>query len=335
MNSIGSAVFAFFEDHLKVQKGLRPASIKSYRDTIKLFLAWVAKVNRRPLTKLVLADLSSDQVLEFLHAIEVERHNQIQTRNQRLAALRTFYRYLAIHCPEMLAEAQRVEAIPVKRTNVPETLYLERDEIDSLFRSLAQQGAPALRDRAILLLLYNTGARAQEIVDLRVGDVDLENPLRVRLHGKGDKWRSCPLWPETVALLKQLGTVQRADPLQPLFVSRTGRPLTRFGLYKLVKRHTAALCPSMDATRKHNVTPHVFRHTTAVHLLEAGVDVNVIRGWLGHVSIETTQRYAEINLRTKQAALAVCTPPTDTEAASPTKIRWRQDVDLMKWLQSL
>ena len=335
MNSIGSVLFAFFEDHLKVQKGLLTASIKSYRDTLKLFLAFVAQTKHRHLTKLALADLTADQVLAFLHAIEAERKNQIRTRNQRLAALRTFYRFLAIRYPEMLAEAQRVEAIPTKRTTASETLYMEREEIHSLFKSLAQQGTLALRDRSILMLLYNTGARAQEVVDLCVGDVDLEDPLRVRLHGKGDKWRSCPIWPETAALLRQLETVLRKDPSQPLFMSRTGRPLTRFGLYKLVMRHTVGIHPSSDTTRKHRVTPHVFRHTAAVQLLEAGVDINVIRGWLGHVNLETTQRYAEINLRTKQAALAACLPPTDTAEASPSNGRWRQDEELMKWLQSL
>jgi integrase/recombinase XerD len=335
MNSIGSVLCAFFEDHLKIQKGLRATSIKSYRDTLKLFLVLVAKTKHRHLTKLALTDLTADQVLAFLHSIETERHNQIRTRNQRLAALRTFYRFLAIRYPEMLAEAQRVEAIPTKRTTASETLYLEREEINSLFKTLTQKGSLALRDRSILMLLYNTGARAQEVVDMCVGDVDLEEPLRIRLHGKGDKWRSCPIWPETAALLRQLETVRRNDPSQPLFMSRTGRPLTRFGLYKLVMRHTVGIHLSSDAARKHRVTPHVFRHTAAVQLLEAGVDINVIRGWLGHVNLETTQRYAEISLRTKQAALAACLPPTDTAEASPPNGEWRQDEELMKWLQSL
>jgi len=335
MNNIGSVLFAYFEDHLKVQKGLRPTSVQSYRDTLKLFLVSVAKNMHRPVTKLTLSDLTADQVLAFLRAIEIECHNKARTRNQRLAALRTFYRFLAVHCLETLAEAQRVEAIPTKCTSATQTLYLERDEIDLLFKSMAQQGSLALRDRSILMLLYNTGARAQEIVDLHVDDVDLKEPLRVRLHGKGDKWRSCPIWPETAALLRQLETVRGADPSQPLFVSRTGRPITRFGLYKIVTRHTADIYASADMTRKYHVTPHVFRHTTAVHLLEAGVDINVIRGWLGHVNLETTQRYAEINLRTKQAALTACLPPTETAEVYPAKRLWRQDEDLMKWLQSL
>jgi site-specific recombinase XerD len=211
MSTVGQVLFAFFEDHLKVQKGLRPGSARSYRDTVKLFLTYVATSCRRPITRLALFDLSFQRVLEFLGMIESARGNQARTRNQRLAALRTFYRYLATHHPEMLAEAERVDVIPTKRTSPSETRYLERDEIDKLFTSLPKQGSLVLRDRALLMLLYNSGARAQEVADLRVGDVDLVEPLRVRLHGKGDKWRSCPLWPQTAEALKQLATVRSGD----------------------------------------------------------------------------------------------------------------------------
>lgn len=333
MSTVGQVLFSFFEDHLKVQKGLRPGSIKSYRDTIKLFLAFVARACRKPVTRLALADLSSQRVLEFLQMIELQRHNKPQTRNQRLAALHTFYRYLATHHCEMLAEAERVEAIPNKRTSPPQTRYLEHDEVEQLFRALAAQGNRALRDRALLMLLYNTGARVQEIADLRVGDVDLDGPLRVRLHGKGDKWRGCPIWPETAALLGQLDTVRAGDAQAPLFVSSRRQPLTRFGIYKLVRRHTQYLGRHGVRDQRKTISPHSFRHTTGVRLLESGVEPNVIRAWLGHVSLDTTNRYAEITMRTKQAALATCMPPIS--AAFPARIGWRQDQDLMKWLQSL
>jgi integrase/recombinase XerD len=335
MTSIGQLLHAFFEDHLKAQKGLRPSSVKSYRDTLKLFLTFVAAACKRPVTRLVMTDLSAERVLAFLHMIEVERSNHARTRNQRLAALHTFYRYLAIHHIEMLAEAERVEAIPTKRTQAPETLYLERDEIDVLFKALPKQGSLALRDRALLMLLYNTGARVQEIADLHVGDVDLDGPLRVRLHGKGDKWRVCPIWPETAALLKQFETVARQDKTLALFTSRHRQPLTRFGIYKIVKRHTTMLQPSRCNSQRHGISPHVFRHSSAVSLLEAGVDINVIRSWLGHVSLDTTNRYAEITLRTKQAAVLACLPPVDSASVCPPSIGWRQDEELMKWLQSL
>jgi integrase/recombinase XerD len=335
MSSVGQVVFAFIEDHLKVQKGLRLGSIRSYRDTLKLFLIYVANACRRPITRLILPDLASERVLEFLRMIEGTRGNRVRTRNQRLAALHTFYRYLAVHHPEMLAEAERVEAIPTKRTPPPPTRYLERDEIEALFRALPRQGPLVLRDRALLLLLYNTGARVQEIANLRVGDVDLEGPLRVRLHGKGDKWRSCPLWPETAQVLKQLESVRAGDKSLPLLASRQRSALTRFGIYKIVKRHTAKLFPSVPSTKCSGVSPHVFRHSAAVHLLEAGVDVNVIRAWLGHVSLDTTNRYAEITLRTKQAAVAACLPPVETSEVCRPNSGWRKDQELMNWLQSL
>lgn len=327
-------LFAFFEDHLKTQKGLRPGSVRSYRDTLKLFLVYVATACRRRITRLTLSDLTSERVLEFLRMIETTRQNKVRTRNQRLAALHTFYRYLAVHHPEMLAEAERVEAIPTKRTQAPSTLYLEREEIDALFRALPKKGPFALRDRALLMLLYNSGARAQEVADLRVADVDLDGPFRVRLHGKGDKWRCCPLWPETADLLKRLETVHGADKTSPLFASRGLKPLTRFGIYKLVKRHTASLHPNASSKRC-GVSPHRFRHSTAVHLLERGVDMNVIRGWLGHVSLETTHRYAEITLRTKQAAVAACLPPVSTSETFLPTAGWRKEQDLLKWLCSL
>lgn len=332
MSTVGQVLFSFFEDHLKVQKGLRPGSVRSYRDTIKLFLAFVSHARRKPVTRLSLTDLSSQRVLEFLQMIEVQRHNKPQTRNQRLAALHTFYRFVALHHCEMLAEAERVEAIPNKRTSPAPTRYLEHEEIDRLFRTLASQGT--LRDQALLMLLYNTGARVQEIADLRVGDVDLEGPLRVRLHGKGDKWRGCPIWPETAALLKELDTVQGGDAKAALFVSSRRQPLTRFGIYKLVRRNTQNLVRSDGHDQGKKISPHVLRHTTAVRLLESGVELNVIRAWLGHVSLDTTNRYAEITMRTKQAALAACMPPT-ASAAPPPRDGWHQDKDLMKWLQSL
>jgi integrase/recombinase XerD len=260
MNSVGQTVFAFFEDYLKAQKGLRPGSIRSYRDTLKLFLIHVAATRRRPITRLVLEDLSSERVLDFLRMIETTRNNHVSTRNQRLAALHTFYRYLAVHHPEMLAEAERVEAIPSKRTAPPQTHYLERDEIEGIFQSLPKQGALALRDRTLFMVLYNTGARAQEVADLSAADIDLNGPLRVRLHRKGDKWRSCPLWPETVELLKELMRCRHGNQSSSLFISRQGKPLTRFGIYKIVKRHTSNLRVHLRDKNCRGISPHVIRH---------------------------------------------------------------------------
>jgi len=336
MNAFANLVVAFFEDHLQVQKGLRPASVHSYRDVLKLFLNHLAARQGRAVTRLALSDLTAEAVRDFLQSLEAVRGNHVRTRNHRLAVLRTFFRYLAGQAPETLAEAARVEAIPTKRTPPPQTHYLERDEVTRLLARISTATVLGRRDHALLALLYNTGARVQEIADLRVGDLDLNGPLRGRLHGKGDKWRACPLWPETAEELRRLETVRTGDPTMPVFRSRQGGPMTRFGLYKAVKRYAPHLAQGHgeNGAREH-LSPHVLRHTAAVALLEAGVDVNVIRAWLGHVSLETTNRYAEVSIRMKEAAMALCTPPMPDDGQSPRNSVWRREPDLLKWLESL
>lgn len=327
--SLGSLLHTFFEDYLQCQKGVQAATLRSYRDTPQLFLLFVATSVRRKLTRLRLSDLTCDQVLHFLNHLENDRGNCVATRNQRLAALRSFFAYMAERIPEILAEAQRVAAVPTKRTPPPRTQFMERDEIEAVFKKLPLKGAWALRDRVLSLFLYNTGARVQEVADLCAGNLQFGTKPRVHLHGKGDKWRICPLWAQTSSLLSELlGNAATEDT--PVFLSRTGQALTRFGIYKIVRRHTAVA--GVHGMAK---SPHVFRHTTAVHLLEAGVEVNVICAWLGHVSLETTNRYAEINLRMKAQALEACAPPVGTLAEFPRKPIWRDDKSLLEWLQSL
>ena len=192
--SLGQIIYSFIEDHLKTQKGLRPLSIRSYRDTLRLFLIFAARDAGRRIARLSLADLTFERVASFLRYLETERRNQIRTRNQRLAALHTFFEYLASRAPEMVVVAERVAAIPIKRTPLNETRFLDHDELATLFAGLPTKGSNASRDRALLLFFYNTGARVQEVADLTVANLDLGPQPRVHLHGKGDKWRSCPLW---------------------------------------------------------------------------------------------------------------------------------------------
>jgi site-specific recombinase XerD len=329
---IGPVLHSFFADHLITVKGLRPASVRSYRDTIRLLLTFAAADKGCKITRLALGDLSFDRVVRFLRYLEADRHNHIRTRNQRLAALHTLFEYIAGRSPEMLAFCQQVAAIPMKRVPPPETFFLERDEAAKLLRRLPRDGRLALRDRALLLFLYNTGARVQEAADLRAGHLDLgEHPL-VRLHGKGDKWRTCPLWHQTGELLRALlaSPGQPPDPDAAVFTSR-GQPLTRYGIYKVVRRHAARLD---DPRTGRKISPHTFRHTAAVHLLEAGVEVNVIRGWLGHADLSTTNRYAEINTKAKQDALRALEPP-GASAAHHAKPIWQTDESLLNWLASL
>lgn len=331
---LGPLVHSFFLDHLVTVKGLRPASVRSYRDTIRLLLCFVAADKRSKITKLALADLSFDRVLGFLRYLEHERGNHIRTRNQRLAALHTLFDYIASRNPEMLGVCQRVAAIPMKRAAPAATHFLERDEMERLLRHLPREGRLALRDRALLLFLYNTGARAQEVAELRAGHLDLtEGTAVVRLHGKGDKWRTCPLWRQTAKLLAELLDSSNPPPGTdtPVFRSTTGEPLTRFGIYKIVRRHAGQFD---DAHTQRTVSPHTFRHTAAVHLLEAGVEVNVIRGWLGHADLTTTNRYAEINTKAKIEALRNTEPPGASEGPRSRPV-WKSDEALLNWLSSL
>lgn len=330
---LGPIIHSFFVDHLVAVKGLRPATVRSYRDTIRLFLCFVAADKRVKITKLRLEDLSFERTLGFLRHLEEDRHNHVRTRNQRLAVLHTLFDYIASRDPEMLAVCQKVAAIPTKRAAPPEAHYLERDEVERLFRDIPHTGRLALRDRALLLFLYNTGARVQEVVDLRVGNLDLGAGPLVRLHGKGDKWRTCPLWRQTAALVTELLGSAKVPPAPdaPVFTSATGDALTRFGIYKIVRRHAGHLD---DDRLQRRVSPHLFRHTAAVHLLEAGVEVNVIRGWLGHADLTTTNRYAEINTKAKIEALRNTEPPGSSEGTRSRPV-WRSDVALLDWLSSL
>jgi site-specific recombinase XerD len=333
--TLGQVVHSFFVDHLQVDKGLRPSSISSYRDGLRLFLHFIAEDVGCKITKLALDALTLERVLRFLRSLEDHRHNHIRTRNHRLAILRTFFAYLGGRIPELLAVAEQVVRIPVKRVPPPETQFLDRNEVQDLFSGMPSGTWGAERDRTLLLFLYNTGARVQEAADLRVGHFELNDQPRVRLHGKGDRWRTCPLWAETAEALRRLVRRQggAVHPEEPVFRSQRGEALTRFGIYKIVRRHAARFDTAPGKGRR-RVTPHLFRHTTAAHMLEAGVETNVIRGWLGHVSLETTNRYAEISIRTKEAALQNCPAPVLRKGFA-RKPPWLTEVSLMRWLDSL
>jgi len=212
-------------------------------------------------------------VRHFLQNLEQERGNGVRTRNQRLAALHTFFEYLAGREPCVLGEAQQIASIPVKRSQPGETLYLERDEINAMFAALPTDHPQALRDQALLRFLYNTGARVQEAADLRATHLELGADARVRLHGKGDKWRTCPLWTQTSDLLQDLleQNRQQRHSNDAVFLARNGAPLTRFGIYKIVRRHTVKVVKkSADGTVRH-ISPHVLRHYVPFRTMSGNV----------------------------------------------------------------
>jgi len=335
--SLGTVLVSYFEDYLRLQKGLSSASIHSYRDALQLFLQFVSVDKNQKITKLALSDLTAKRVQQFLIMLEQKRENCVRTRNQRLSIIHDYFDYMATHVPEALNEAQKVAAIPMKRVNAPETYFLSKEQVKQLFDKLPNNTRLSLRNRALLLVLYNTGARVQEVANLKVRNLELLNSLRIHLHGKGDKWRICPLWKDTAKLLqKHLINEKIADNADSaVFLSISGKPLTRFGIYKIVQKYTQDIMLQSANQRRQKVSPHVFRHTTAVHLLESGVELNVIRAWLGHTSIETTNRYAEITLRMKEGALAACEPPETTKEVDRIYSGWKDDKSLINWLKSL
>ncbi|VVO03171.1 tyrosine-type recombinase/integrase [Pseudomonas fluorescens] len=336
LQSFSSVIHGYILDYLPRHKGLQPSTIRSYRDSLRLFLVFVARAHHRGVSELELEHLDYHAVLAFLRNMEVERGNAISTRNQRLAALHALYEYIGRTVPEMLPSCAKVAAIPMKRCPLPEMKFLARDEVEALFASIPAQDRLSIRDRALLMLLYNTGARVSEVAQLTVGQLDLQLPAQVRLLGKGLKWRTCPLWSQTAKALQAMLDERAASlgPAESVFVGTGGAPMTRFGIYKRIRHLAQAWEASARPFSQVRVTPHVFRHTTAVHLLEAGVEVNVIRGWLGHVRLETTNRYAEITIRMKTDALELCEPVTASLGRS-RKPAWQDDAAMLAWLSSL
>lgn len=334
-SDLGTLLRNFFEQHLVAQRGLSTHTVLAYRDTWKLLLQFAARRHRKTCASLTLADLKADTVRRFLEHLEQERHNAVSTRNNRLAAVHAFFQYVAQTDPRELTHCQSVLAVPFKRhaQRVPE--YLERKEVLQIFSQINCRTALGRRDDSLLRLLYNTGMRAQELVSLDVNHVRFSRPYLVRILGKGRKERTCPLWAETIQALKTYLAARtvRMDEAVPLFVNAQGNRLTRFGLRHIIAHRVAKaanVCPSLF-TRK--VTPHTWRHTTAMHLLQSNVDLNMIRSWLGHASIETTNTYVEIDLEMKRKTLQ--SAEKLIPAKSGRKCSWRDDDKLLSWLAKL
>jgi site-specific recombinase XerD len=269
---LGAVLTSFFNDYLKLQKGLRPNSIHSYADAMRLFLQFAAKRAQKKITQLGLDDLDVDLVCAFLNFLGETRGNAAQSRNLRLAALRSFFEYVGQRFPERLGQAQKVAAIPRKRTRPPETIFLERDEIEGTLAALPADGRHALRDRTLLLFLYNTGSRVQEAADVRANDLRFDPSPCVHLHGKGDKWRVCPLWEETASLLKkllaELGPGHAPD--HPVFTGPRNAALTRFGIYKIVRRYTRHIIKRRSDGRPRGISPHSWRHYSESPTMPSG-----------------------------------------------------------------
>jgi site-specific recombinase XerD len=329
---LGPWVRRFLVEYLVSVRNLARNTQRSYRDTLCLLIPFLVRQTKRRVEQLTVSELSAERVRLFLAELEQERHSSVATRNQRLAAIHSLAQFIGLHSPEQIEWCGQLRAIPFKKAPRATITYLEKPEMEALLAAPDCATPQGSRDHALLLFLYNTGARADEAAHLTIADLDLAHaPLRdhssVLLHGKGNKSRRCPLWAQTAKELVPL--VAGRAPTAHVFLNRCGAPLTRFGIHTMVERYAH----KVGALKTKRVSPHTIRHTTATHLLRAGVDINTIRAWLGHVSINTTNIYAEVDLEMKAKALAHC--EVQGREALPTGKRWREDVDLLAFLRTL
>lgn len=324
---IGPWIRRFLLEYLVGERNLSINTQKSYRDMLLQLLPLIAAQVRRPIEVLKVSDLSGERIRLFLKDIEGKRGCTTRTRNQRLGAIHALARFIGEHAPEHLQWCSEIRLIPFKKTVDRFITCLDREEMQALLDAPTRSSPQGTRDHALLLFLYNSGARVTEAAELLIQDLDW-HARAVQILGKGRKVRTCPLWPTTVRVLRPL--VAGRAPTDRVFLNRNRAPLTRSGIYGVVKRYVAQAARTMPTIARKRIGPHVIRHSTASHLLRAGVDINTIRGWLGHVSLDTTNIYAEIDLETKARALAACAI-TD-HARRPT---WRQQPALMEFLHGL
>lgn len=333
-NALARSLQAFLTDYLPRIKGLSSHTILSYRDTLVLLLRYLASSKKIEITSLDLDHIALEDVVNFLCYLETTRHNKTSTRNVRLAAIHAFFHHVAMQLPERLEQAQQILSIPLKRAQTRPVDYLEYEEISAVLESVDRTTPDGRRDYALLATMFNTGSRVQEIVDLRISDCQLHKPFQVRLSGKGRKVRICPLWPQTAELLGNLCMERNAshDSRASLFLNHRGKQLTRYGVRYILARQckrAQAICPSLASKRLH---PHSMRHSTAIYLLKSGVDLVTISQWLGHASMNTTNRYAAIDMEMKREAIAKAEPPYEHPQVPGT---WRSDTTILEWLESL
>ena len=330
---LGPWVRRFLLEYVVTERNLARNTQRSYRDTLCLLLPFAARNTRKEIDELTVIDVSADLIRLFLQNLEQVRKCGTATRNQRLAAIHSLSRYIGLHSPEHVAWSGQIRIIPPKRAPRSCITYLEKSEMDTLLDAPDKSTEQGRRDYALLLFLYNTGARADEAAQATIGDLTLaqssskEHSL-IQVHGKGNKLRRCPLWPQTVAELAPL--IGSRSGTGHVFLNRRGEPITRFGIHTMVERYVHKLLPLMPSLKNKRVSPHTIRHTTATHLLRAGVDINTIRAWLGHVSLNTTNVYAEVDLEMKAKALATCEIKTKTGQK-----HWKENPGLLRFLQAL
>lgn len=331
--SLGYWLRRFLMEYLVSVRNLSENTRKSYRDTFRLLIPSVANDKHIKADALKVTDITNDCVLNFLNRLELERNCTVRTRNQRLAAIQSFARYISLHSPDHLEWSAGITNVPRKKMVRRIITYLEKEEMEALLAAPDIKTHQGKRDYAMLLFMYNAGTRAEETASLKIKDLQLPRGKKssgiVTILGKGSKMRACPLWNKTCNVLSNL--IGNRDETDYVFLNRFGEPITRYGVYEVVTKYANAIVAQFPNVKNKRLSPHTIRHTTATHLLQSGVDINTIRAWLGHVSIDTTNQYAEINMKMKIEALEKC----NILKTPKTKKHWRDDKNLMDFLNSL
>jgi site-specific recombinase XerD len=327
-------VTSFLTHYLAAQRNLSPNTIKAYRDVFTLLLRFCRDVRGIPPEKLRLEHVDVSLVETFLDHLETERKSSPRTRNHRLATLHAFFRYVQAEEPAHMLQCQRILAIPLRRHARPTVAYLSKEELTEILAQPDLRTSEGRRDAVLLSVLYDTGARVQELIDLSVGDVRLDSPAQLRLMGKGRKMRAVPLLDNTIQLLHdhlQENHLDRPEQFdKPLFQNARGQRLSRSGIRYILQKYLGRARSKLPSLNR-KVSPHTLRHAKGMHLLQSGISLDMIRDFLGHVDVKTTQIYARANLEMKRNALEKITDPSPVRTI-PT---WQQNKDLLDWLRSL
>lgn len=321
----------FFTDYIPRQRSLSPNTVKSYRDTIILLLSYFEKNLHHKPEQLTYTDFTSSNIEGFLNWLEESRNVSVSTRNQRLAAIHAFFRYIQYKDPAAFEKCKEVLTVPYKKTSMVPMNYLTIDEIRILLSLPDQKTHTGIRDMAILTLLYETGARVQELIDLTPLAIQAKPIVTVELHGKGDKKRVVPLNNEAYAIVKSyIDRHRRTTPSEPLFVNKAGNKLSRAGIQYVVDKYISLARESSPEMFTKRITNHCFRHSKAMHLLEAGINLIYIRDFLGHASVTTTEVYAKTNPKIKEELLLKNSPTLE----SRKRYSAEQKESLIQWLRT-
>ncbi len=333
-NKLMLLVQCFFQEYLVIDRGLSSNTVIAYRDTLMLFFTMQCTKKKISVTKLTLDDVNAETVLFFLSQLESERNNTVMTRNMRLASLKTFALFLMTKDIVRAGEYQRIMALPLKKTQHKIIDYLEINEVNAIIKQSASNDVNSQRDHTLLSVLYNTGARVQELCNLTVSSITLGQLPVVTLFGKGNKTRIVPIWDDTANLLTSYIRVRKIieKPDAKLFLNACGQPLGRFGVRYIIHKYVALAEKNCPSLKSKTIGPHTFRHTIAMHLLQAGIDLTVIRSWLGHVNLQTTHSYVEIDMDMKRKVLNSF---TNTKSSTGLQDVLDKNEDVLAWLASI